>query len=570
MNVTACPEEHELLELHADGSAGGAIRGHVDSCPACQQRLARLGAELANLRDFFREATFVPQQTVSHRPAPVESPSLATVGKYVVLESLGGGGQADVYRAAHPTLGKEVVVKLAREAGGDRSALAAEGKVLAELNHPGLVRVYDLDFHEGCPFLVMEYVPATDLRRYAAQHALNPFRAAELVAKAARALAVAHRRGVVHQDLKPTNILVAGDGNPRIIDFGMARLTHGWADPASQPDGGTASYMAPEQARGESDRVDPRSDLFALGGVLYFLLTGGPPFPGGTFEERLDRAKRCDFDAAALGAVPPRLRAMCLRAMAADPADRYATAEEFAIELERFGSRPNRRAVLLVATGITLAALGVGWWQFGRRKPEPVERQPENPPAPAPPKPVPPPPLLENPLTFAHRRKGFSSKLPTFADLANVIPFRSGDELAIHVAVPNGLRATLFAVSKGAIKQLASGAESFQYPPAGLYTRFGGDTGTEMILACWRRSGPATAEEIGAGWKPDPWPAIAFDCLLQMTREKVEPVDGSRPLDDPRNQETPEGVIKRQLDALRLKLRDKFDHILGVAFLYKK
>src|SRR5262249_26775134 len=157
------------LELHAGGAVGESVREHVYGCSSCKLRFNQLGAELANLRDFVRDLSTGPLQSSSETTPPVpkraEPAPVAVVGKDVVLEALGRGGQADVFRAVHPGLGKEVVVKLAREEGADRSALAAEGKVLAELNHPGLARVFDLDFHEGRPFLVMEYVPASDLRR---------------------------------------------------------------------------------------------------------------------------------------------------------------------------------------------------------------------------------------------------------------------------------------------------------------------------------------------------------------------------------------------------------------------
>ena len=120
----------------------------------------------------------------------------------------------------------------------------------------------------------------------------------------ASAAALAHRRGIVHRDIKPKNILVDEAGEPRLIDFGMARLRTAWSDDRKEPDGGTFAFMAPEQARVESpeerQKVGPRSDVFALGAVLYSLLTGHAPFSGQTWREAWDRARRCDFDAEAL------------------------------------------------------------------------------------------------------------------------------------------------------------------------------------------------------------------------------------------------------------------------------
>src|SRR5439155_23399627 len=132
-------------------------------------------------------------------------------------------------------------------------------------------------------------------------------------------------RGVVHQDNKPNNKRVDEAGEPHVIDFGMARMVHGWVDGRREPEGGTVAYMAPEQARGETERINARSDIFALGGVLYCLLSGQAPFRGRDRWDELERASRCDFDRQKLrlAKVPGRLTAICLRAMAADPADRY-------------------------------------------------------------------------------------------------------------------------------------------------------------------------------------------------------------------------------------------------------
>lgn len=562
MNTSGCPEEHELLVLASEGTADAAVRAHLEGCPDCRERLARLNAELATLRRMQLDPT-------SGLPVPAPAGPPSVIGKYLVVGVLGKGGQAEVYRAVHPVIGVEVVIKLAREpARTDRSMLAAEGKVLAELSHPGLARVYDFDFHENRPFLVMDYIPASDLRQYAARHRLTPREAAGLMAKVARALAVAHRRGVVHQDLKPDNILVTEDGSPRVIDFGIARLVHAWADPREQPDGGTAAFMAPEQARGELNRVDRRSDLFALGGVLYFLLTGQRPFQGATVGERLGRARRCGFDREALAGAPRRLRAICLRAMAARPEDRYGRAEELAAQLERFASRPGRRAVLIgVGCAVLLGAVGVAWWQLGKDRGE----------SPAPPAGIGPrpPPLPENPVSLRLARNGEFRDLPTPSRLADVVPLKSGDELQIHARVPDGLSASLFWVdSRGKLRHLADGQPGrlLSYPPgAGQFAPLEGEGGTELLLVCWRRSGPATAEELERLWPAgQPWPALGRESVLRLDREAVSIVQKSRSLGDPRSRSDPEGEVRQRLEGLRLALWDQFDHIAGIAFTYQK
>src|SRR5262249_39835795 len=187
-----------------------------------------------------------------------------------------------------------------------REPLVAEGRLLAELDHPNLARVYDLDFHQDRAFLVMEYVRGRSLDQYAKQEPLTPPRAAGLVAQGARALALLHRRGVLHLDIKPRNIVMDEAGRPRLIDFGLARLRHAWAAERDEADqiGGTVPYMAPEQARGQSAGLGPRSDVFGLGATLYFLLVGRAPFAGGGWKAARARARAGGIPPRAVGAAP--------------------------------------------------------------------------------------------------------------------------------------------------------------------------------------------------------------------------------------------------------------------------
>jgi predicted Ser/Thr protein kinase len=287
----------------------------------------------------------------------------------VVVDLLDWDGEADVYRVINPDLGKELVLKWGRQPvdSHELGSFLGEGGILRELDHINLVRVYDSGRHDDRPFLVMEYVHGRNLEDYARDEPVTPRRAAELMVRLAGALAMVHRKGIIHRDIKPRNILIDERGEPRLIDFGLARLRNAWSDPFSTTWGGTLSYMAPEQARREHDRTGTRSDLFGLGAVLYFLLTGRPPFVGETGEEILDRAQRGEFDSGALrtAKVPRRLERICLKALAADPADRYVTAEEFERALNRFLRGPYILAAQ--AAGLLgLAALGV-WAASGER-----------------------------------------------------------------------------------------------------------------------------------------------------------------------------------------------------------
>jgi serine/threonine protein kinase len=194
------------------------------------------------------EDTRIPGAGASTRTGPGPEPAPAgstpaTVGKYPVVGRLGGGGQGEVYRAVHPELGQDLVIKLARQplgpGGIDHDFLAAEGRLLAGLRHDNLVRVYDLGVHDGRVFLAMEFVRGCTLEQHAGRGPLNPRRAAAMVGELARAVGYLHGRGVVHQDLKPQNVLVDESGRPRLIDFGLARLRDAWAGDADGPSGGT-------------------------------------------------------------------------------------------------------------------------------------------------------------------------------------------------------------------------------------------------------------------------------------------------------------------------------------------
>jgi len=417
-----CPEEAELLALAAGEEPSAELRAHVSRCPECPGRLERLKAELAELRAGAPQAPLSPA-TVS---GPVAVPATrhgqadlpdatatrqrsdssetrssgsatdpgftcepgdshetdlpAAIGKYLVIGRFPRTGQADVFRVVHPGLGKDLVLKPALEPvrPDGRCEIIEEGKILAELKHSNLVQVFDLDFREDRPYLVMEYIRGRTLDQLASEGRLKPRQAAALLAKVAAAAEYAHRRGIIHRDIKPKNILVDESGEPRLIDFGMARLRHAYADEPGRL-GGTFAFMPPEQAHIESpeeqEKVGPRSDVFALGAVLYFLLTGEAPFPGRSWHQSMDRARRCEFDREALDQphVPRDLRRICLKAMAAAPADRYKSAEAVQRALNGYLAWPKALAAAGVVCGVAL--LGGGLYFFVPRPATPIPSQ---------------------------------------------------------------------------------------------------------------------------------------------------------------------------------------------------
>jgi len=293
-------------------------------------------------------------------------------GRYRILELVGVGGMGMVYKAEDEELGLPVAVKVLR------SDLAQDGRrlerfkqelVLArQVSHPNVVRIHDLGSDGDLLFLTMDFVPGRSLAEILADEGhLAPERAVAIARQIAAALAAAHEAGVVHRDLKPANVLVDESGRAAISDFGVARSLA--ASGATLPGAvvGTLDYLSPEQARG--DGVDGRSDLYALGIVLFEMLTGELPFAGGSSAEVL--AQRLT------GATPHRrptrvqvprhLDAVLGRLLQRDPAKRYPSAQEALADLGRLqAGEPRAWRRPAVAALIALALLGLGWIVAGR------------------------------------------------------------------------------------------------------------------------------------------------------------------------------------------------------------
>jgi hypothetical protein len=228
-----------------------------------------------------------------------------------------------------------------------------EGRALARVQSPYLARCFSAERDGDRVYLVMEYVPGRTLAAMLQDRALGVGKAVRLVEHVAEGLKAVHACGLLHRDLKPSNILIGDDGLPRLIDFGLAAPL---ASNELHAVSGTLSYMAPEQARGQGERVDARVDVFGLGAVLYELITGKAPFGAASWRESWDRACRCDFDRTALDGVKisQDLRRICLKAMAADPAERYASAEELQKALARFVAGPKMLSVAARVGGFVL------------------------------------------------------------------------------------------------------------------------------------------------------------------------------------------------------------------------
>jgi serine/threonine protein kinase len=283
--------------------------------------------------------SLLPDATPGPAAPPPEWPAIPG---YDVLDRLAAGGMGVVYRVRHRQLGREVALKMVR--GGPDSSpqelarFRAEAQAVAALDHQRVVRVYDFGEWRGQPYFTMELMSGGSLAAQLRGGPLAPKRAAWLVELLARAVQFVHDRQIVHRDLKPANVLMDEYGAPKIADFGLAkRLDCDRNITPSQAMLGTPSYMAPEQAQQGAKKVAPAADIYALGAILYECLTGQPPFQAATYWETLRRVVTEE-------PAPPRrwrpevpadLEWVCLRCLAKEPGDRYASAAALADDLHR-------------------------------------------------------------------------------------------------------------------------------------------------------------------------------------------------------------------------------------------
>ena len=259
-------------------------------------------------------------------------------GRFKIKGVLGSGGFADVLLAHDPELDRPVAIKIPRNSQFKDSRgvqqFAEEARTAARLQHPNIVQVYDVGVEDGVYYIVLEYVRGRTLEQVLAQETLSGPTIALILSQVAEALHHAHSMGFVHRDVKPANILIDNDDRPRVSDFGLAIRHRDLSE--SQPDvAGTVRYMSPEQARGESHRIDARTDIWAMGVILYRVITRRLPFEGGSTREILSNVLYAD-------PVPPRqimpatseeLERICLKCLSRHMAERYRTARDLAEDL---------------------------------------------------------------------------------------------------------------------------------------------------------------------------------------------------------------------------------------------
>ncbi len=335
--MSTCPGEMILRSLGSDAigdATYAAIEGHVEDCPACKALLERLAH----------------RSTDAPRDSPVAKRTPRIPG-FEIHRELGRGAMGVVYLATQTGLGRPVALKIlpgavdSDDPSGARRRWLREARAVSSIRHPNLVPLYDYGEADGRYFLVLEHIPGGSLKGRLTGP-LPPRAAAGLVETIARTVADIHGRGLLHLDLKPSNILLDGEPNvawdawiPRVSDFGLALF----ADPDASMTTlagprGTPSYMAPEQTVAPRAGMGPPTDIYALGAVLYELMTGRPPFQGASTIETLDQVRGQE-------PVPPRrlnpaiprdLETICLTCLQKDPGRRYATADALSEDLRRW------------------------------------------------------------------------------------------------------------------------------------------------------------------------------------------------------------------------------------------
>ena len=343
----------------ADDRLIDALSDHLESCSYCQSRMKPLLFGPGEMNqpggDEARAILGNPEPGDDADRIEIEPPRSRQlmagecIGRYEVKGVLGRGASAVVYECTDAKLGRTVAVKVLSDFRFDRNRLSREARVLAQLNHPGIVRVFEIELQQEPPYLVMERVPGGSARQLLERGPLPSRRAAQLVEGVARTLHHAHEQGIIHRDIKPSNLLMSEPLDPpwipseslelKLSDFGLALPI---ADPSELTSTGailgTPAYMSPEQTRGKSATIDTRSDIYSLGILLHEFLTGRPPLVADNIVQTLRMIQEVEPLSPRLlnSEIPVDLETICLKCLQKTPSARYQTALEMADDLRRY------------------------------------------------------------------------------------------------------------------------------------------------------------------------------------------------------------------------------------------
>jgi TolB-like protein len=324
----------------------------------------------------------------------------ARLGAYEIVAFIGAGGMGEVYRARDPRLGRDVAVKvLPPGVASDPERLLRfdrEARAAAALNHPNILSVYDIGSHDGQPYIISELLDGQTLRAALARGPLPPSNAIDWTNQICQALTAAHDRGIVHRDLKPENLFITRDGRVKVLDFGLAKLTEAAHPPAGETEAetvaaastpglvvGTTGYMAPEQITGQP--IDPRTDIFALGCVLYEMLSAARAFKRESAIATLTAILHEEPPPlSSLGRdVPAGLDRVVRHCLEKSPLERFQSARDvsFALREQVSGTAAPRRMWMAIAAAAVLAAGAGGWmlWRARDQSPATVGAAPAGP-----------------------------------------------------------------------------------------------------------------------------------------------------------------------------------------------
>jgi serine/threonine protein kinase/WD40 repeat protein len=356
------------------------LRQEQGETPPLVEYLERFPQFASQLKPLFD----VHRALESDRPFDLESTKTATgpsrttaavpselpiIPGYEIVKELGRGGMGVVYWAWQMSLNRAVALKMvlagSHASSGELERFRTEAEAIARLHHPNIVQIYDVGRHGAHPYMTLEYVEGGSLAQKLTGAPQPARQAAQLVETLARAVHSAHEHGIIHRDLTPGNVLLTADGAPKITDFGLAKLVVGGREVRTQSGAivGTPSYMAPEQAAGRGKEIGPATDVYALGTILYEMLTGRPPFRAETPLETLIQVQADEpVPPSRLQPKLPRdVATICLKCLEKDPSKRYGTAVALAEDLRRF------------LAGESILARPVGspekLWRWCRRKP---------------------------------------------------------------------------------------------------------------------------------------------------------------------------------------------------------
>jgi serine/threonine protein kinase len=339
-----------LLEWEAEFDQGRDIPA-AKLCPDDPHLAEGLAREIDKLR------RLRPDRVLAPDVFPFSPGVLPVLSGYEVVGEIGRGGMGVVYKARQLSLNRPVALKMlqhgALAGASERSRFQAEAQAVGRLQHPNIVQVYEVAEQDGRPYFTMELMGGGALDRKLAGKPQPVRDAAELLLTLAQAIHASHRAGIVHRDLKPGNVLLTADGLPKVSDFGLAKFVvedvfaagtdnHTPSAPHVHTRTGsimgTPSYMAPEQAAGQTKEIGPATDVYALGAILYEMLTGRPPFEGPTFVETLEQVRQREPVAPRQlqPGVPRDLETICLKCLRKEPPHRYVSALAMVEDLQRF------------------------------------------------------------------------------------------------------------------------------------------------------------------------------------------------------------------------------------------